>query len=252
MFFSLFLLSLKERINRMLILVILSLSILSVLMTATRGWILSYGIMLVLFFSLYIHLIEKNIKWILLGFVMLVIILNFMPDVKTQSANALKRFSTMENLFQGDISAEGTLSRLTNRGPLVMANFYKNPLTGFGFSDTVSSDAHVGNQNLLLTTGIIGYGLFLYFWLYFSYRIFLTAKKISFNNPYKKTLKVFVIGLIGLFIIHSTSTQMFGFDPGFGAQQKLFLLSLFFSFAGFFIKDAIIVETVGINAIRYN
>jgi hypothetical protein len=45
---------------------------------------------------------------------------------------------------------------------------------------------------------------------------------------------------------------MFGFDPGFGAQQKLFLLSLFFSFAGFFIKDAIIVETVGINAIRYN
>jgi hypothetical protein len=252
LFFSLFILTLKERINKMLILGILSISILSVLLTATRGWIMSYGIMLILFFILYMNRIGKNIKWILISFVMLVIILKYVPDLKTQSTNALKRFSTMGSLLQGDITAEGTLSRLSNRGPLVMVNFWKNPLTGFGFSDTVDSDPHVGNQNLLMTTGIIGYGLFLYFWLYFSYRILVTTKKISFNNPYKKALKVFIIGLLGLFLIHSTSSQIFGFDPGFGAQQKLFLLALFFSFAGFFIKDAIIIEQAGINSSRYN
>jgi len=240
--FSLFLLTLKERINKVLILAILSVSILSVLLTATRGWILSYGIMLILFFSLYINMIGKNIKWIFISFVILVIILYSVPEVKNQSVNALRRFSTMKSFFQGDITAEGTLSRLTNRGPLVMSYFYKNPLTGFGFSDTVNSDSHVGNQNLLMTTGIIGYSLFMFLWLNFSYKLLLTAKRLSYNNPYKKALKVLVIGLVGILIIHSTSTQIFGYDPGTQAQTKLFFLSLFFSFSGFFIKEAKDIE----------
>jgi hypothetical protein len=251
-FFSLFLLSLKGKTNKILILTVLCMSILSIFLTATRGWILSYSIMVIFFIFLNINTIGKTIKWGIIGLILIILIFKFIPDLKIQSGNSLLRFSTLENVMQGDVSAKGTLSRLNSRSPEVMANFYKNFLTGFGFSDTVSSDTHVGNQNLLMTTGIIGYGLFFYFLLYFSYKILLTTKKISFHNPYKKALKVFIIGLFGLFLIHSTSTQMFGFDPGFGAQQKLFLLSLFFSSAGFFIEDAIIVERSYNNPVRYN
>lgn len=128
-----------------------------------------------------------------------------------------------------------------------MEAFYKNPITGWGFSSKGAHDGHVGNQNLLQSTGVIGYSLFLYFWVFYSTKLIRVKQRLSRGNPFKLSLLILVFGLVGIFIVHSTSTQMFGYDPQFSAQNKIFFLVVFFVFSDVLLKEAIYVDIQDIN-----
>ncbi|MBP7796933.1 MAG: O-antigen ligase family protein [Elusimicrobiales bacterium] len=206
-------------------------------LSATRGWIISFSFM----FLMFIIIFHKNIRHIVAGaiipiLVIIILILSF-SNVSVQFRNAWKRLETITLLAQGDISAGNTLGRITERGPRVMSKFVESPIIGFGFSDEYYSyaDGHVGNQTMLLNGGILGYCLFVIFWLYFNISLFTKNRILSYKNSYKNTLLIFIIGFIGIFIIHSSSSMIFGYLIN---VPKAFTLTLFFVFADFAYKQA--------------
>jgi len=154
---SLFFALRKDNIfNRNLLFLVAFLDFASVFLSATRGWILAFGFIFIIY---YFIAPIKNIKIIFYGLGVLMILFIISPTIEKQMKGALNRFDTTELLLQGDKTAGGTLTRLTNRGPKVMKEVRKSPLFGFGFSDYYYkyADVHVGNQTLLLNGGIIGY-----------------------------------------------------------------------------------------------
>jgi hypothetical protein len=145
----------------------------------------------------------------------------------------------VESLAEGDLTADGTLSRLTERGPKVMRRWRESPLTGLGFSDRfiISQDGHVGNQNILLHSGIIGACLMAWFFAYFCIRLYNRTILLPRDHPARKALLVFVIFLVGWFLLHSTSEQFFSYyqeAPGIGI-----LYVVFFSFAALIYRETL-------------
>jgi hypothetical protein len=206
-------------------------------LSATRGWIISFSFM----FLMFIIIFHKNIthiaaKAIIPILVTIILILSF-SNVSVQFTNSWKRLETITLLVQGDKSAGNTLGRITERSPRVMSKFDESPIIGFGFSDEYYSyaDGHVGNQTMLLNGGILGYCLFVIFWLYFNISLFTKNRIISYKNSYKNTLLIFIIGFTGIFIIHSSSAMIFGYLIN---VPTAFTLALFFVFADFVYKQA--------------
>jgi hypothetical protein len=211
---------------------------LSVMLSATRGWFLAYTLTALLIFFTISANPAKLVTRVIVPFLLFIALYNTLPAFKIQINNAVVRLSTMQELVEGDITLGGTQVRTTVRSARVMEAFYKNPLTGWGFSYQGTHDGHVGNQNLLQSTGLIGYSLFLYFWFFYIYNLIRIKRRILPGNPYKMSLPVLLYGFIGVFVIHSTSSQVFGFDPQFSAVNKIFFLVIFFVFSDIFLKEA--------------
>ncbi|MCK6694722.1 MAG: hypothetical protein L6Q97_21810, partial [Thermoanaerobaculia bacterium] len=155
----------------------------------------------------------------LVGAVALILVsLMAIPIVNTQISLALKRMTTLEALASGDRTAKGTLSRITERSPRVMNKWIESPLTGWGFSDTFNDyqDFHVGNQNILLHSGVLGAALLGMFFVYFHGKLFFRSTLLPRDHPLKYTLLSFCVFFPGWFFIHSSSGQQFAYyqDPG--------------------------------------
>jgi len=226
-------------LNKLYLYSVATLCFLSIVLSATRGWFVAYTItILFIIITASVNPVRLAIRAII-PVLLFSILYNFTPAFRIQINNAKVRINTLEGLAQGDITLGGTQQRTTIRSDRVMEAFYKNPVTGWGFSYQGNHDGHVGNQNLLQSTGIIGYSLFLYFWLFYIYSILLVKRRIQHGNPYKMSLVVLLYGFIGIFVIHSTSSQMFGYDPQFSAVNKIFFLVGFFVFSDIFMKEAL-------------
>ncbi|HOZ14476.1 MAG TPA: hypothetical protein PK784_06780 [Tenuifilaceae bacterium] len=185
--------------------IITFLSAFSIFMSATRGWIIAI-VFIIFGFSLIAF--KKFSKSLLIG-VMFFFVLLLIPKINMQISNAYERTLTIESLIEGDLTADGTLSRLTERGPKVMEKFYERPIFGFGFSEEYYEfqDVHVGNQTLLLNGGILGYILYLFFIFYLLYKLYKFYD--IFND---KSFIIMIFGVIGIFIVHSSSTMVFGYS----------------------------------------
>jgi len=217
---------------------IIIISFLSVIISSTRSWIGMFAVLLIIYFLF----IEKA-KPKLIVTTSLFIILSFfvyskIPVLKRAIDTGFNRFSTIEYLIEGDITAGSTLDRYSVRLPRVMEGFKQNPVIGWGFSKTYLkyADGHVGNFNLLLQVGIIGFFFFVYFWYFVYKKTFFIHKKLSNINPYKKSLLVLPLGLTGMLILHFSSYQFFGF--GFNYAGISFL-ALYFSL----VNQYIIIST---------
>ncbi len=200
---------------------------LCVVLSATRGWIIGFSLSLVL----YLIFIEKmSLKQTFsLGMVsaLVVVLLLQIPVIEKQFANAFARFSTLQKLAGGDVTAGGTLSRLNERSPRVMDKWSESPISGWGFSDEFFKygDFHVANQNILLHAGIIGAILMLVFILGYHGTLLLRSLRLRSGEPFKETLLVFCTFFPGWFFIHSSSGQKFAFyaDPVAGMVIGVYL-----------------------------
>lgn len=154
------------------------------------------------------------------------------PATRNQFDSAINRFMSVEQIAEGDAAADNTQIRTTERSPRVMKKWRDSPILGYGFSEEYnrSYDGHVGNQNILLHSGIIGFALMLIFFLIFIGKIIQTTINTS-NNA----LMVFIVFLIGWLIIHSTSGQHFSYTqiPAYVMPQ-----AIFFCFAAFSVAEA--------------
>lgn len=206
-------------------------------LSATRGYILSIGFVIFLFF---IFVQKLNVKQVF-AFSFLFICLLFVglssQKVSTQIEFSIDRLLTLNSLADGDISAGGSLIRLSERGPRVMKAWSESPVLGAGFSNKffASEDFHVGNQNILLHAGIVGFVLFSGFIFYFISKMLSCYFNSSRNNPFSPTFLVFVIFLLGWLIVHSTSNQQFAF---YGLPNDVFPQAIFLSLAGLTYRES--------------
>jgi hypothetical protein len=199
---------------------------LSAFLSATRGWILGFSLIIILYFVLVGSFKLKQFVTTAIALSVLIFAMTLIPSVQVQVNNAFNRLLTLESMADGDMTAGGTLLRINERGPRVMKKWRESPITGFGFSDDFFrfSDIHVANQNILLHSGIIGAMLMAWFFITFNGLLFLRSRKLHPKNPLKRPLLVFNIVFLGWFLIHSSSGQHFTYYQGTnpGIMQALF------------------------------
>ncbi len=210
---SLFFLSIKndKHFPKSYLYVIIGMTFCMAFLSATRGWIICMGIVITLFFILVER--GKNIGRIAILFFLLIGIGMSNEKIRERTLYTMERFMTLDALAGGDLTAGGTLSRLNERGPVVLEAWAENPIFGSGFSNVYfeKNDGHVGNPNILLHSGVVGFLLIMTFVLFINVSMLLVHRSFSEKSRYKKTPLVFVVFFIGYFIIHSSSGQQLGF-----------------------------------------
>jgi len=219
---------------------ILFLSAFSILLTATRGWILSFSLALALFF-LFVTNNSKSIIRVLFPLLVLYILVSTIPVLRSQLQGVQNRVSTVEAIAKGDITAEGTNDRGDYTVELLKV-WKDSPIFGWGFSNTFreNMNSHAGQANLLMNVGIVGILIFIYFWYKLGITPIVINGKLSAKNPYKKALLSFSIMFLVYFFLHSTSGQQFQYLIG---VYGISLAQIFFyCFSDFFMKDALIKE----------
>ena len=237
--FSLFNIEMKDYPgNRLYLYIILFLSLLAAFLSATRGWIITLGIMLLLY-SVLVN--KKKIQLILYTLLIgLFITASFviLPKLKSSAEYSLDGLSTIQLLLHGDVTAGKTLSRLDTRLPRVLKGVAQNPLFGWGFSETFAEyeDAHVGIFNVILQVGIIGLLLFIFLWSYYFKMVFKGISKSSKINSLSNSLKVLVVTFAGLLILQFTTFSFFGFNL---KTDTIYFIIIYFSFSEFFVKYAV-------------
>ena len=231
----------KPPIKKKYAILFIFLSTISIIMTGTRGWILAFSICLFYYF----FFIEKQkLRWVMTGITAILVlgfVLYFVQPLSILLKSNVQRFATLESMARGDMTAEGTLQRITVRLPRVMEGVRQNPVLGWGFSKTFYqySDGHVGWANQILQMGLIGLSVFIIFWIRFWKFNQNLYHYMHYNNIYKKSILVFNIGLLCLLIIHSTAFSFFNFNI---YHKHFTLVILFFLFADMWAKAAIEAE----------
>ena len=211
-------------------------SILIFINAGTRGWLIA------IFFMLISILVLGNKPKVVFKSVVLIGLLGSLlfftrPNYLRNIEESIDRFSTVMLVLEGDKTAGGTLSRLTDRGPVVINEFKKSPLFGFGFSDRTFEyyDGHVANQSILLQSGLIGFTL-LYLIigkvLWYFFKGYLYLKK---DNIYKFKVLSMIIGFMGIMVIHFTSQQMYGYND---RAEKYMLIAFWFLFTFYYLDEA--------------
>lgn len=201
-------------------------------LSATRGWILSFGFMALLHFILFQKMNSKILVALSIFSFAIVSALIVSDSFRTQVLFTFERMLTLESLASGDLTADGTLIRLDERGPQVMSVWEENPVFGVGFSDVFleAQDFHVGNQNILMHAGVVGYLLLISFLGYFVFTLLRRYRNTSQSDPYRLTFPTIVILLSGWFFLHSSSQQLFAY---YGMPVNIIPQAIFFGLAGF-------------------
>jgi len=194
------------------------------------------GISLMLFFVFIQKVsIRKVAGFGIIAFIALQIII-LHPRIRLQMGNSIMRTLTLRSVFEGDLTAGGTSSRADIQAPKVMKVWAQKPVFGWGFSDTYfqNYNIHVGNQTILLHSGIVGAILLIFSFIYFFRKLYLLALKPGPYNYFKMSLLIFPVTFAGWFFIHSSSGQQFGYTTSYiyALPQAVFL-----SFGAILYKD---------------
>lgn len=243
MFGSLYYLIFKKKIfDKKYLRAILGFGLFSIFITATRSWLIAS---LFIFIGYYVFISREKLivfKNFALPALFLLLSIQFIPILYQQADLAFQRYETVALLLKGDVTAGGTLVRLDVRSPRVLAKFYESPVIGWGYGSEANkySDGHVGNQNMLMQNGVIGYLFWLILWVVFILKMMRLNKLISNSNPYKNVPRLFILMIIGILFVHS-SAQWFDFLLQF---LPGFTIIFLFTFASFIQKKAIDEERI--------
>ncbi len=234
--------------NKNYLIAIISVNIFLIIMSGTRGWIVAYIAMIFMFFVTFRKQFFFTIRRSLIPFLALLIFLLIAPKIINNFKAAFDRFSTIESIIEGDLSAGNTTARYIEYTPFLLEKWTEKPLFGLGFSDQffIYNNPHAGFPNLLMNSGIVGLLLFIYLFIRFIYRILFIKRKFPTNS---KSLFVFLIGFAGFMIINASSTQFFGFLGSFHSGQTLTLV-FFLVFTDRILKSHILTN-IEFTKIRY-
>lgn len=209
-----------------------------IVMSGTRGWIAAYIVMLFLFFLIFRKQFVLTLRRSLIPAIVLLLFITVAPSIIGNFKASIERFSTVESVIEGDLSAGNTAKRYTEYTPFLLEKWIEKPVFGWAFSDQFFSynNPHAGYPNLLMNAGIVGILLFLFLFVRFVYRILFIQRKFPLNS---RSLSVFLIGLTGFMIINASSMQFFGFLGSFHSGQT-FTLVFFLVFTDRVLKSHIL------------
>jgi hypothetical protein len=224
-FIGFYYLSIKENnFKNWYLWLVIILSYIFIINSATRGWMIASSFMFIGYFIYYVLRKKQSFKTFSIVLFILLILVTIIPDSFKSNINAaFDRLKTLEAIAGGDYTAEGTTSRLTERGPRVLSKFSESPIFGFGYSKVSAKyfDGHVGNHSLLLMGGIIGLAIIwitIFSLVWYFFRIDLRFPGNGFF--------VFGLALLTIMIIHSTSRSMVSY---YMSADAAFLIGLIFN-----------------------
>jgi hypothetical protein len=225
-----FIIDSRKKFSTNYLLTINILSIFSIILTATRSWVVTFAAA----YLLTILLIPRKTTKVLLKYsvpiLIIVAVMLSSSRIRRQYHNAMGRIKTVEYLMRGDITAGHSSSRFDKRAPMVMKAFKGTTiLFGAGFSDYYMkhTDSHVGFQNLLLNTGIAGCLLLAFFVIQFIRYTFSLSDRLDDENPLKRSIVMFPITVMCLVLINGAS-QFIGYDL-VTSRILVLIIMLFFS-----------------------
>jgi hypothetical protein len=236
--FSIFLLTAKDyKLPKIYLYFILVVAFLSVFLSATRLWFVIFSFI----FAGYLLVSKKKILSIIgIGAVGFVVLSTLMYTGLIQSDLLLQsswgRVQQVFGIASGDVySVDTAMNRLVNQLPIIVGVIKQNPFIGYGFSKVtmIYYDNDFGFLNTILMFGVIGFLLFLFFFIKIFVMLVSCIKKISISNPYKIPLKIMVIAWGGILIGYFTTWDFFTMS-----FYKIFFISLLIVFAEFFVRQA--------------
>jgi hypothetical protein len=221
-----------------------SLAILSISFTGSRGYLLAILMLTVL--SQLAFSTKKDFRitiiTLFLGFIFFPVITEF-SIVRDRIDLYTERFSESGNTSSG--IQGGSLDVRVVLGEIVLEKWKESPLIGFGFSGEGIEyyDQHTGNQSIALAGGLVG--------LFFYSVLLIIILNIVFqsSNGFTKLFLFKGALLLSFFLIHSTSTDLF--SPYFSFEtyhyNKFILIAFFFTVLsanrkGFFTNNIIIIH----------
>lgn len=199
----------QKQITTTYLWIVIAFNVMFIINSATRGWMLAAGFLLIIYMVFYSKKLLISFRGIALAIVLIGIFFFLIPpSLKDNFSQSYKRFSTVESIAEGDMTAEGTADRWTVRGPKVLTRFDESPIFGFGYSKVTNDfyDNHVGNHLLLLSGGIIG--LLIVYFTVIGLIVYFYRKNFT---KLGEGFFVFGIALISIMLIHSTSRNMLAF-----------------------------------------
>jgi hypothetical protein len=209
---------------------------LSVFLSATRIWFIVFSFIMLwyVFFSM------KNVRTFLkLAIVAILIFVFAMSSQPLRSAmvGAWDRIDQIEAVAQGDFADAPTFQfRFSARLPRLLVGLSQNWILGWGFSDEYFrySDGHVGNFDLLLQVGAIGFLLFSYLWIFYFRAIFRARSVKGGRGKGKDPLAVLAFAFAAMLIAHFSTYLWFTLVPN--RRSGVFLL-VFISISEFYIRS---------------
>ena len=205
----------------------------SMFLSATRGYILSFGFVIFATFYLVIKSgrFQRIINIILASIALIFILQWSFPAIGQQVEAASARFSTLFLLASGDVTAGGTLHRLDDRGGRVLEKYNQSPIFGWGFSNDfyLYTDGHVGHQNIMLNVGMIGY---IYLNILFFHLCFVAwnwAQDRYIVERWGESARVFVFAFLAVYIIHASTSQFWGYYMYFDQTDKIMTWAFLFA-----------------------
>lgn len=204
------------------------LSYLSLLISATRGYMLSATILMIgIILFTFGRDLTKLLKTGLTIIILLIFLLSF-DQIYDQLDKAFFRFSSVADIFGGDDTAGGTLIRITKRLPLVMEKFWQKPILGWGFSNEFFDyyDGHVAWPTVIMSGGLIGGLIALVFTIYLLVKPFILYR-------YYKLREFISFGFIFLAFVSVQTTTFIVYHFLIGMANSLlflFILSFFIAY----------------------
>lgn len=231
----------SKKKNKYLLLVAV-ISYVIILLSATRIWFVVFTF---IFLGTLIF-IQKKLKVLSLTFLLAIVFCIpyfYVPKIHDFTNRAWKR---IESVFEvnraGSIAYDTIEFKKRFRLAKTLEGIEKSPLIGLGVSEQFyeyTRGTDIGNFTLILQIGIIGFLLFVNFWLQFFYTIKKINSKLSSNNPYHRVLFFFSIVLIGLLIAHFTTHQVFSMVM---SQAYTIFIMFFIFLCEYFSRDALRLE----------
>lgn len=206
-------------------------------LSGTRGWVIASTFLIGMWMLFVNRDIKKNSTIIVIFFVTLLMLFMLSSSIRNQLSMSWGRLQTLQSLAEGDKTAGGTLSRLTDRLYNLQEKVEKNLLIGLGYSDEFyeNMDMHVANLTIILCGGILGIILWIMHWFTFCSKIFFLNQSLSPHNKYARRMLSFIFGLLTLLIIHSSSVGLFNFVP---SPSFFFPISIFYAASNLFYWEA--------------
>ncbi len=185
---------------------IIIVSILSVFISATRGWIVALVILLGFYLFFQKQAVIKRSFGVIIVMIVLLTIGYQLPVLNKQINASIERLLFSKDVIAGDMSDEATGGRFSS-GQKVMRGFYESPIIGLGLGEESKEyfNVHTGNQTMLMRYGIIGFSLFVLLWVIYLSKLYSRARDHDFTNGYRNQMRMNMALFLAVFFIHSTS-----------------------------------------------
>ncbi|MGE5342999.1 MAG: O-antigen ligase family protein [Candidatus Omnitrophota bacterium] len=228
--------------NRGVYLIVTALaSYISILMTATRIWFVVFSLIMIVFL-MKAKKLGKVLASLFIFSLILIVVGSSVSSFNAKGRESVNRLLSIFHLGE-EYSPSTTMIRYKAeiRMPNILQGIKENPIFGWGFSDKVLAlkDGDVGNFSLIAESGLLGFLLFINFWLGYLRLILGTRKKLSIANPYRDALSILAASFVGFLIAHFTTHQFFGI---FHWAYEIYFLSAFIFASEFVVRGALVAD----------